>query len=33
VSAILLMIIITVAIIDLLTEQIRHRLTPVERAP
>jgi phosphonate transport system permease protein len=32
VSAILLMIIVTVAIIDLLTERIRHRLTPVERA-
>jgi phosphonate transport system permease protein len=33
VSAILLMMIVTVATIDLLTEQIRHRLTPVERAP
>jgi phosphonate transport system permease protein len=33
VSAILLMIIVTVAIIDLLTERIRHRLTPVERVP
>jgi phosphonate transport system permease protein len=31
VSAILLMIIITVSIIDLLTERIRHRLAPVER--
>ena len=33
VSAILLMMIVTVATIDLLTERIRHRLTPVERAP
>ena len=32
VSAILLMIIVTVSIIDLLTEQIRHRLAPVETA-
>jgi phosphonate transport system permease protein len=31
VSAILLMIIVTVSIIDLLTERIRHRLAPVER--
>ena len=30
VSAILLMIIVTVSIIDLLTEHIRHRLAPVE---
>jgi hypothetical protein len=27
------MMIVTVATIDLLTEHIRHRLTPVERAP
>ncbi|HWB51750.1 MAG TPA: phosphonate ABC transporter, permease protein PhnE [Stellaceae bacterium] len=32
VSAILLLIIVTVAIIDLLTERIRHRLSPVEYA-
>ena len=31
VSAILLMIIVTVSIIDLLTERFRHRLAPVER--
>ena len=31
VSAILLMIIVTVSITDLLTERIRHRLSPVER--
>ena len=31
VSAILLMIIVTVSIIDLVTERIRHRLAPVER--
>ena len=30
VSAILLMIILTVSIIDLVTERIRHRLAPVE---
>jgi len=32
VSAILLMIIVTVSVIDLLTERIRHRLAPVESA-
>ena len=32
VSAILLMLIVTVAIIDLVTERIRHRLAPVESA-
>ncbi len=32
VSAILLMIIVTVSIIDLVTERIRHRLAPVEHA-
>jgi phosphonate transport system permease protein len=32
VSAILLMIIVTVSLIDLVTERIRHRLAPVERA-
>ncbi len=32
VSAILLMIIVTVSIIDLVTERIRHRLAPVEKA-
>lgn len=31
VSAILLLIIVTVSVIDLVTERIRHRLTPVER--
>jgi phosphonate transport system permease protein len=31
VSAILLMIIVTVTLIDLLTERIRHRLAPVEQ--
>jgi len=33
VSAILLLIIVTVSIIDLLTERIRHRLAPVEAKP
>jgi phosphonate transport system permease protein len=32
VSAILLMLIVTVATIDLMTERVRHRLAPVERA-
>lgn len=32
VSAILLMIIVTVALIDLATERVRHRLAPVERS-
>jgi len=32
VSAILLMIIVTVSLIDLITERIRHRLAPVEHA-
>ena len=32
VSAILLMIIVAVSLIDLVTEQIRHRLSPVQRA-
>ena len=31
VSAILLMIIVTVSILDLVTERIRHRMAPVER--
>jgi len=33
VSAILLMIIVTVSLIDLITERIRHRLAPVEHVP
>ena len=33
VSAILVLIILTVALIDMVTERIRHRMTPVERAP